>query len=69
VIQLPGSLSAFFSRSNVTSAAVSGGDNSAAIMPPAATEKSPPVVRFDGRNDADVPSKRFGNFPSLTSNG
>jgi len=47
VSQLPGSLSAFFSRSKVTSAASSGEDNSAAITPPAAAESKPRVANFD----------------------
>src|SRR5690348_6633307 len=35
------------------------------MIPPAATERSPPVARFDGRIAVDVPSKRFGIFLPL----
>jgi hypothetical protein len=46
VSQLPGSLSAFFSRSKVTSAAVSGEDNSAAIIAPTTSPRTPLEMRF-----------------------
>src|SRR5271163_138184 len=61
VSQLPGSLSAFFSRSKVTSAAVRGDDNKAAITPPVAAPNKPRVERLTG-----LCSKRLGIVsPSL----